>query len=112
VFGFHCIEPSVCFENAFNTGSKYDVTVSFFPRGDLNQIPIRGYTFFCQMYPSQWSCQMRRVWNSSSYHGLCPPKKIEIEQFFFWTVGRLVTVTQVREVYRVLGQGDIRFLFC
>jgi hypothetical protein len=46
---------------------------------------------------------------------VCPettPKKIEIEQFFFWTVGRLVTVTQVREVYRVLGQGDIRFLFC
>ena len=26
-FGNHCIDPSVCFENAFHTGSKYDVTV-------------------------------------------------------------------------------------
>ncbi len=26
-FGIHCIDPSVCFENAFRTGSKYDVDV-------------------------------------------------------------------------------------
>ncbi len=26
-FGIHCIDPSVCFENAFHTGSKYDVAV-------------------------------------------------------------------------------------
>ena len=26
-FGIHCIDPSVCFENAFHTGSKYDVAL-------------------------------------------------------------------------------------
>jgi hypothetical protein len=26
-FGIHCIDPSVSFENAFHTGSKYDVAV-------------------------------------------------------------------------------------
>ena len=26
-FGIHCIDPSVCFENEFHTGSKYDVAV-------------------------------------------------------------------------------------
>jgi hypothetical protein len=31
---------------------------------------------------------------------------------FFWPVGRLVTVIQVRETHGPLGQGDIRFLFC
>ncbi len=31
---------------------------------------------------------------------------------FFWLVGRMVTVIQVREVHRILGQGDTRFLFC
>ena len=88
---------------------------------------------FCQLHPSQGSCQMRRVWNYSSYHGLCPPvaqldaqslrgiplpsvayclRVLNFKQFFFWPVGRLVTVMQVWESHGVLGQGDIRFLFC
>jgi hypothetical protein len=37
---------------------------------------------------------------------------LENAKFFFWPVGRFVTVMQVWESHGVLGQGDIRFLFC
>jgi hypothetical protein len=39
-----------------------------------------------------------------------PCRSFQIWQFF--PFGRLVTVYRVREVHRVLGQGDARFLFC
>jgi hypothetical protein len=69
-FGIHCIDPSVCFENAFHTGSKYDVTV----RTASLSFPRDKFLFVVALFLSaaQRSCQMRRVWNYSSYHGLCP----------------------------------------
>jgi hypothetical protein len=43
--------------------------ISSFP---LSQIPIRGCLAFV-IFSGVVSCQMRRVWNYFSYHGLCPP---------------------------------------
>ncbi len=43
---------------------------------------------------------------------LCEVKKSRSSFYEKVPVGRLVTVIHVREVHRVLGQGDIRFLFC
>ncbi len=115
----HCIDPSVCFENAFHTGSKYDVDVSTtslsFPREPNS---YSWFPCFCQMHPSQWTYQMRPVWNSSFnmdcvrqypsalFCATLPPSPtlffrgitVTVPLFF----GRLVTVIQVREVHRVL----------
>ncbi len=142
-FGIHWIDPSVCFENAFHTGSTSSTSsmtwlyVHYrFLSLHLSQIPIRGCLvfasctavvsdvtgvelfFLAQTVSGNGATRRFCVALPTSPFTFCEsclettPKKIEIEQFFFWTVGRFVTVIQVREIHRVLGQGDIRFLFC
>ena len=73
-FGIHCIDPSVCFENAFHTGSKYDVTVltASLPFPWAKFLFVVALLLSAAPFSGVVSCQMRRTWNYFSYHGLCP----------------------------------------
>ncbi len=121
-------------ENEFHTGSKYDVVVRTLLSGHVRcdrcgtLLCISGVLFpayslrLCPAVPhvqtSPWHCHCPL--RPSSVTSLTPSPNLssvsslrnnKIWQFFFWPVGRLVTVIQVREVHRVLGQGDTRFFY-
>ncbi len=92
-FGIHGIDPSVCFENTFHTGSKY----SWLP-------------CFCQLYNDTSTVPFCLRWILSGDNS---QKNWGWTIFFLngWTVGHCHTSPGGAPGTR-LGQGNIKFLFC
>ena len=96
--GIRWMDPSVCCENAFHTGSKYEVSGTMLPRTDY----VRKW------HSSSLLCVTSTVPFCLRWHLVSRQLKKTI--FFPNWLGHCHT--SPGDVHRVLGEDDIRFLFC